>query len=162
MHAARARRPCIPAADICPATIWGEQDSTCYAYGPSNGNCNADGICANNGCTQKGAILMSCPKCQRLTHPCVVDDPAANVTVDSFCQTEGVTKDCRPVCTNDGTNAHTDLYACDGTGACQLQGQQPCGGYVCNAIADGCLGTCAGPGDCVRGYACQDGVCYAP
>jgi hypothetical protein len=48
---------------------------------------------------------------------------------------------------------------CDGKGECVDQAARPCPGNLICADATTCLTECASDGDCIEGYACEDGAC---
>lgn len=138
--------PCEP-ADDCTGKVWGAEAGVCFAYAPTAGTCDEGGECAAE-CLLRGAAIVSCPLCIRLSHNCKKGMPVATIGVETFCHTFGESPGCKQTCEDVSENNSREIPAsCDLQGNCVEGAAKACtGGLKCKGAV--CADKCVSPWDC--------------
>ncbi len=135
----------------------------------ATGNC-VDGFCCSGACSgsceacnvsgKEGTCtpIVGQPKSGHPACSATTTDPtcglSCNGTDNLACHDATTSTACgTPSCTGGIEN---DVSTCNGAGACAAA-TRPCAAYACGPTA--CLSTCAGDGDCARGFFCKSGSC---
>jgi hypothetical protein len=139
----------------CATVVLGIKGGACLAAaGTAPGRCSSRGACTPPDpaeCTQAGAAIVECPECLRKDYACQAGTPAASITVEGVCYTDG------RVCDQECAGDEVVTYGCAGDGSCDKDTSENCDPYTCSGGA--CLSDCTSNADCATFYKCADGAC---
>lgn len=139
----------------CDQLVFGAVGSACFAYAPAAGATCKGGACQPPQCSEKGAMLHSCPKCVRQDNGCIEGAQVNDVGLADFCHVDEASPDCRDQCDNFGG---VEKYKCTADAECSHVGDSFCGGNL--SCTDGvCPETCNSDSDCIPGFYCDAGDC---
>ncbi len=139
----------------------------CSAPGDCASGFCVDGVCCDRACTgtceacdaPNAGTCTTIPGKPHGARTCATDGSACggacSGTVADRCAFPDVATGCASTCADGLRNAG----ACDGKGACILQGPRPCpGNYAC-LDPKTCRTTCTTNAECARSYGCEAGKC---